>query len=303
MSPVAALCASAERTPDEADEVPPDPELDFDEPPQPVIRSVATTPRTAVARPPTPRVCSSAPDLFLKAPSGERDPEDGVPRGLLAQLLVRRIGPDALEERAHLPGPLLQVGAHQRGLLLVRKLQRRERLGPAALHEPPLAARPQGAHPVGLAARRDEVQVAGGLERGHRGPAPLAARAAAHLEHARAGEAHAEAGDARDYAVGDVGGEPAGALVPGCHDPIFPGSARPSRKPSRQLAQRGFQPSSRLALAFEAPRSSVIEITPISPATISPSQRGTCRGGFAPRIFASPGSHTVTGAGSSSTTL
>jgi hypothetical protein len=56
-------------------------------------------------------------------------------------------------------------------------------------------------------------------------------------------------------------------------------------------------------LEFEAPRLSVIIMTAGSPATSRASQRGTFRGGLAPIAAASAGSHSRTGAGSSSTTL
>ena len=73
--------------------------------------------------------------------------------------------------------------------------------------------------------------------------------------------------------------------------------------PCRQLGCAGRHASSRLALALEAPRSSVIITTPISPANSRPTKRGTCIGFLAPSVRASAGSHSATGAGSSSTTL
>jgi hypothetical protein len=74
-------------------------------------------------------------------------------------------------------------------------------------------------------------------------------------------------------------------------------------KPSRQLGWAGRQASSRLALAFDAPRTSVIITTPGSPVNIRPTNRGTCIGCLAPSSCASAGSHSATGAGSSTTTL
>ena len=59
-----------------------------------------------------------------------------------------------------------------------------------------------------------------------------------------------------------------------------------SEKPVLQLGYRGSQPSSRLAFALEAPRSSVAIITANRPATIRASQVGTRRGGFAPSASA-----------------
>src|SRR5262245_48062602 len=73
--------------------------------------------------------------------------------------------------------------------------------------------------------------------------------------------------------------------------------------PCRQLGCAGRHPSSRLALALEAPRSSVIITTPASPANSRPMNRGTRIGFLAPSACASFGSHSATGAGSSSTTL
>ena len=58
------------------------------------------------------------------------------------------------------------------------------------------------------------------------------------------------------------------------------------RNPSRQLAYRGSQPRSFLALSFEDPRALVIWATTNSPASGRPSQAGTRSGGFAPRTSA-----------------
>src|SRR5262249_45964916 len=52
--------------------------------------------------------------------------------------------------------------------------------------------------------------------------------------------------------------------------------------PRRQLWCAGRQASSRLALAFDAPRTSVIIITPASPANRRPTNCGTRHGFFAP---------------------
>src|SRR5215472_7886670 len=73
--------------------------------------------------------------------------------------------------------------------------------------------------------------------------------------------------------------------------------------PSRQLGCPGRHASSRLAFALEAPRSSVIIISPTCPANSLPTKRGTRMGFLAPSVCASAGSHSATGAGSSSTTL
>jgi hypothetical protein len=77
----------------------------------------------------------------------------------------------------------------------------------------------------------------------------------------------------------------------------------PSAKVPSKLGCLGAQPKSRLALAFEAPRISVIISVATSPPSSRPSQRGTRRGGAAPTSHASAGSQSATRAGSSSTTL
>src|SRR6185369_9319496 len=89
-------------------------------------------------------------------------------------------------------------------------------------------------------------------------------------------------------------------------DPFLIGRVRvsnPSLKPCRQLDHLGFQESNDFALRFDEPRSSVIAATPYSPTANRASHLGTCLGGFAPSISARYGSHTATGAGSSSVML
>src|SRR5260221_13480900 len=80
-------------------------------------------------------------------------------------------------------------------------------------------------------------------------------------------------------------------------------SCRPRAKPSLQLGQARSQRSSRLALAFDEPRTCVIIETAASPAASRPSQAGIRSGDFAPTSAARAGSHSLTGAGSSSTML
>src|SRR6185437_9600035 len=77
----------------------------------------------------------------------------------------------------------------------------------------------------------------------------------------------------------------------------------PSTNPRRQLANAGCHARSRFALPLEPPRVSVIMDSPPSPSMSAPSQAGRRRGALAPTAFASAGSQTLTGAGSSSTTL
>src|SRR5262249_14566099 len=73
--------------------------------------------------------------------------------------------------------------------------------------------------------------------------------------------------------------------------------------PRRQLGCAGRHASSRLAFAFDAPRSSVIITAPASPANSRPTNRGTRTGFLAPSVCASAGSHSATGGGPWSTTL
>ena len=80
--------------------------------------------------------------------------------------------------------------------------------------------------------------------------------------------------DAAEHPVGD--GERRRAKLVDSSSVIAQPS--PCAKPCRQLGYRSCQPSSRLALAFEAPRTSVIMSVPASPAA---SQRGTRRLGLA----------------------
>ena len=84
---------------------------------------------------------------------------------------------------------------------------------------------------------------------------------------------------------------------------VAPELSSPTLEPVRQLGQADRQPSSRLALALEAPRDSVIMTTPCSPTNSRASQAGTRRGGLAPIAAARAGSHSAIAAGSSSTTL
>ncbi len=80
-------------------------------------------------------------------------------------------------------------------------------------------------------------------------------------------------------------------------------ACRPRAKPSRHVGHAGSQRSSRLALALDEPRTDVIIATAVSPAASRPSQTGTRNGFFAPAAAARTGSHSQTGAGSSSTML
>src|SRR4051794_6580653 len=137
------------------------------------------------------------------------------------QVLVGGVGADTLEERADLPGPLLQVRTEDGQLLLVGELGAGEPLRPAALAQTALTAGPQVAHPLGVPAWRDEVAPAVVIERIHRRAAPLAALATTHLEDARADEADAETCKTRHDRVEDVLREPPRTLVLGRHRSVF----------------------------------------------------------------------------------
>src|SRR5919109_3144095 len=102
-------------------------------------------------------------------------------------------------------------------------------------------------------------------------------------------------GDAAKHPVGD-GERDRAELV----EQSLAGS-HAAANPCRQLGCAGRHPSSRLALALEAPRSSVIIATATSPPNSRPTNRGTRTGCLAPSSFASAGSHSATGPGSSST--
>ena len=86
----------------------------------------------------------------------EAEHEGRVVRQDPLDLLVGRIRVDP-EEALHLPGPLVHVEPHQRELLGVRDLGGVEvaNLAPAA--QLALAGRAQVAHPLGVAARRQQV--------------------------------------------------------------------------------------------------------------------------------------------------
>src|SRR5918996_1658071 len=138
-----------------------------------------------------------------------------------AQLLVGRVGADALKERADLPRPLLQICAKKRQLVFVRKLGGEELVGPSTFSQPHLAAHAQVAHPLRLASGRHEVTLALELERIDGRAPPLAALPPAYLQDTRADEADAEAGQPGDDWVEDMLREPPGALVVGLHRSHF----------------------------------------------------------------------------------
>src|SRR4051812_32171660 len=137
------------------------------------------------------------------------DQEDGVVGSDRGDLAVWGAAAHAAEEDADLRLPSLEVRAEDVHLRVVGQLARAERLDPAAEPQSPLACDPQVAHPLGDAARRDEVAAAVERQQVDRGRAPFAARSAADLEDARAPDAHSAAGRDGDEAVEDVAREPA----------------------------------------------------------------------------------------------
>src|ERR1700710_654146 len=76
------------------------------------------------------------------------------------QLLVGGVRVEALEELAYLPGPLAQVLPQHRSLLVIAQLDGGERLDPPANPKLAGAGCPQVAHPLGDAARGDQVALA-----------------------------------------------------------------------------------------------------------------------------------------------
>ena len=88
--------------------------------------------------------------------SCELDPEHGV---------ISRVR-EGGEELAGPPTHVLAIGGHDPVVLVALDLDRPERLVRPAPPQLALAGRPQVAHPVGLAAARDEVPSALELERG-----------------------------------------------------------------------------------------------------------------------------------------
>src|SRR5262245_980223 len=107
--------------------------------------------------------------------SGARsDAEDRVVGGDAAELLVGRVRPHATEEDADLHPPALEVGAKERGLLVVGDLGRRELLAPSADEKPPRAARAQVSHPLRVPPGRHEVPTPLDGQEVDGGPARLA---------------------------------------------------------------------------------------------------------------------------------
>ena len=88
------------------------------------------------------------------------DGEDRVIRRDPPQLGLGGFGTNAAEEHAHLGLPPGEVGAQDRGLVVVGDLGGGERLRPPAEPQLTLVRDAQVADPLGLAARRDEILLA-----------------------------------------------------------------------------------------------------------------------------------------------
>src|SRR5579875_2693024 len=93
-------------------------------------------------------------------PAGREHLERRVPGGDGPDLVVARVGPDAREEDPDLYPPRPEVGAQHRHLLAVGELPAAEALRAPAQPQLAGAGGTQVAHPLGLAARRDEVAAA-----------------------------------------------------------------------------------------------------------------------------------------------
>src|SRR6185312_10427244 len=130
-----------------------------------------------------------------------------------ADLIVARVRPGALEEDPDLGFPSLEVGAQDGYLLVVGELPAAEGFGVLAHPQLTGSGDPQVAHPLGFAARRDEITVPVVVEQIHRRGTPLAARPALHSQDARTEDADALPGQERHQPVEHVAGEPTGRTV------------------------------------------------------------------------------------------
>src|SRR3984885_9364359 len=130
-----------------------------------------------------------------------------------AQLLSRGVWPNAVEEHTDLKLPALQVGAQDRWLIVIRKLDSGEVLAARTNQQPTLPAGSQVAHPLRVTARRDEVALTLEGEEIHRRTTRLTGGAPCHLQHARAEQADAQAGQAGHGRIEHSPGEPAGTLT------------------------------------------------------------------------------------------
>ena len=131
----------------------------------------------------------------------------------LAQLRIRGIRADPIEEHADLELPFLQICPQQRGFLIVSELDRTELLGTPADAKPPLPAGAKVLDPLGMPTWRHQIFAVLISQQVDRGLSPLPGRAAFDLQNA--GSVHAET---RPCGYGDdpvehVRREPARTLV------------------------------------------------------------------------------------------
>lgn len=130
-----------------------------------------------------------------------------------SQLLSRGIWPNAVEEHTDLKPPALQVGTQDGWLLVIRKLDSGEMLAARTNQQAALPAGSQVAHPLCVPARRDEVALTFECEEIHRSATRLTGGPPPHLQHARAEQADAKAGQTAHGRIEHMTGEPARALT------------------------------------------------------------------------------------------
>src|SRR5271165_59810 len=164
--------------------------------------------------------CSERREALPLAPAGDVDGlldskhfECRVPGRDGANLVIAGVRPGAFEEDPDLRLPPLEVGAQHRHFLIVSELPAAKVLSMLAQAQLPRADGPQVAHPLSLAAGRDEVPAAIVGEQVHRGGTPLSTRPALHRKDSRPENADALPGQERDGLVEDIASEPAGGAV------------------------------------------------------------------------------------------
>ncbi|GAA1569062.1 hypothetical protein GCM10009804_26870 [Kribbella hippodromi] len=138
------------------------------------------------------------------AQNGSVDLEDGDAGGDVVEDLVGGVlGDVAAEEGADFPGPLLQVEAEGGDFVGVGEFLGAEGLGAAAELEAGDAAGAQVLHPLGVAARGDQVTLAVDDQQVHRRTPPLAGLATLDRQHPAAHQAHTELRQPGDDPVED----------------------------------------------------------------------------------------------------
>src|SRR5262249_50101092 len=134
---------------------------------------------------------------------GQLDAKDGVPARDPTQVVVGGRRRDALEEAPDLESPAREVRSQDRRLVGVVQLDGAERLDAPAESQLATARDADVSHPLGLAARRDQITHAADLHEVHRDDAPLARLPAAYGKVTRSVEADPEPGEERGDAVED----------------------------------------------------------------------------------------------------